>query len=182
MLLAWLSASFQSVPPLPTSKSGPSCADSRVFVCVRVYILGLCRSLQWTLLWGWEFLPPPQHQQVFSVRDFEALFPHTGTLGCVVWLTPVLFFPVYLHANVGPVGCQPPPCRVSSPHRLPIFAPPTSLGECFFFNSLVGLWYSSIFWLFWLFFVFKFVVVLLWVVRGGKVYLPTPSSWLEVEC
>ena len=30
------------------------------------------------------------------------------------------------------------------------------------------------------FFVFKFVVVLLLLVRGGTVYLPTPPSWLEV--
>ena len=29
-------------------------------------------------------------------------------------------------------------------------------------------------------FVFKFVVVLLLVVGGGKVYLPMPLSWLEV--
>ena len=31
------------------------------------------------------------------------------------------------------------------------------------------------------FFVFKFVVVLLLVVRGGKVYLPMPPSWPEVQ-
>ena len=34
-------------------------------------------------------------------RGFEALFPHTGTLACVVCLTPQLFLPVYPHANVG---------------------------------------------------------------------------------
>ena len=50
----------------------------------------------------------------------------------------------------------------------------------FFFNSLVvGLPYSLVFWQFWLFVVFKFVVLLL-VVRGGKVCLPMPPSWLEV--
>ena len=37
--------------------------------------------------------------------------------------------------------------------------------------------YSSIFCQFWLLFVFKFVVALLLVVRGGKVYLPMPPSW-----
>ena len=59
----------------------------------------------------------------------------------------------------------------------PGILPPTSLNECFFFNSLViRLPYSLIFWQFWLFFVFKFVVVLL-VVRGGKVYLPTFPLW-----
>ena len=41
---------------------------------------------------------PPQ---VFSVSGFEALFPWTGTLGCMVCLTPQ-FLPVYPHASVLP--------------------------------------------------------------------------------
>ena len=65
--------------------------------------------------------------------------------------------------------------------RPPVSAPPTGLDECFFFISLVvRLLYSSIFCQFWLFFVFKLVVVLLLVVRGGSVCLPMPPSWLEV--
>ena len=53
---------------------------------------------------------------------------------------------------------------------------------CFFFNSLVvRLPYSSIFCQFWLFLIFKFVVVLLLVVRGGTVCLPMPPSWPEVD-
>ena len=41
---------------------------------------------------------------------------------------------------------QLPPCCELSPPQLPVSAPPTSLGECFFFNSLVvRLPYSSIF-------------------------------------
>ena len=56
--------------------------------------------------------------------------------------------------------------------RMPVSAPPTSLDECFFFNSLVvGLLYSLVFWQSWLFFVFKLVAVLLLVVRGSKEYL-----------
>ena len=70
----------------------------------------------------------------------------------------------------------------SSLPLLPVSAPIISLDECFFFNSLVvGLPYSSILWQFWLFFVFKFVVVLLLVVQGSKVYPPTPPSWPEVS-
>ena len=61
-------------------------------------------SLQWTLLWGWEFLSPPHPSQVFSVRDFKALFPHTGTLGSMICLAPQWFLPVYLHTNVGPLA------------------------------------------------------------------------------
>ena len=90
---------FSHSPPLPTSQVGHSGADSQVGGFV--YILGFCGSLQWTLLWSWEFLLLPQSSQVFSFRGFEALFPSTGTLGCEVCLTPQLFFPVYLHTNVG---------------------------------------------------------------------------------
>ena len=75
-----LSASFQSLPLLPTSKLGPSGADSQVGSLV--YILGPCGSLQQTLLWGWDFLLPPQPPQVFSIRGFEALFYLSGNLGC----------------------------------------------------------------------------------------------------
>ena len=110
-------------------------------------------------------------------------------MGFTVCLTTQLFLPVYLHANVGPpappaTDCPGPPAatllRVLST-RLPISAPSTGLDEYYFFNSLVvGLPYSSIFCQFWLFFVFKFVVVLLLVVRGGTVCLPTPPSWPEV--
>ena len=74
--------------------------------------------------------------------------------------------------------CQSPSCCKSSPPRLSISAPPTGLDECFFFNSLAfRLPYSSIFWQFWLFFVFKFVLILLLLVRGGTVCLPMPPAW-----
>ena len=77
--------------------------------------------------------------------------------------------------------CQPLPCHVSFLPWLSFSTPPTSLDDCFFFNSLVvRLPYTSIFWQFWLgFFVFKFVVLLL-LLQRGKVYLFTPPSWLEV--
>ena len=81
--------------------------------------------------------------------------------------------------------CQPPPrphdlppCLTSSPSQLP--APPTSLDECFIFNSLVvRLPCSFIFWQFWLFFLFKLSVILLLVVQGSEAFLPMPPSWLS---
>ena len=94
---------------------------------------------------------------------------------------PQLFLPVYLHVNVGlptpPAAVLPQvPCA-----QLPVSTLPIGLVECVFFNSLVvRLPRSWIFWQFWLFFIFKFVVVLLLVVQGGKVYLSTPPSWPEV--
>ena len=93
------SVGFQSLPPQPTSKVGPSGAASQVGGSV--YVLGPCGSLQQTLLWGWEFLLTPQSPQIFPARGLEALFPCVGTLGCTVYLTPQ-FFPVYLLAKVGP--------------------------------------------------------------------------------
>ena len=105
---------------------------------------------------------------VFSqrLRGFEALFPHAGTLGCVVCLPPQLFLPVYLHVNVGlpslsaTILAHPSPPATAFSRDL--FTPPTSLDECFFFNSLiVRLPYSSIVCQFWLFFAVKFVVLLL---------------------
>ena len=112
MWLAQLCLGFQSLPPPPTIILGPSGADSQVGGFV--YILGPCGSLLrgWEfLLRGWEFLLPPQPLQVFSVRGFEALFPHTGTLYCVVCLAPQLLLLIYPHANVGP----PAPPAAASP-------------------------------------------------------------------
>ena len=185
MALTPFSASVQSLSPLPTIKLGPSGADSKVVGFV--YILRPCGSPQWTLLWSWEFLPLlPQSSQVFSVRGFEALFPLAGTLGCLVYLAPQLFLQVYLHTNVGlprpqsTVSPGPPAAALSRvlSAQLPLSAPPTSLDECFFFNSLVvGLPCSLIFCQFWLVFVLEFVVVFLLVVQGSTVCLPMPPSW-----
>ena len=73
---------------------------------------------------------------------------------------------------------QLPLCHFS---QLPISAPPTSLNECFLYNSLVvRLQHSLIFWQFLLYFVFNCFVVLLLVVPGGKVYLPMPPIWSEI--
>ena len=141
-----LSAGFQSLSPLPTSKSGPSDVYSQVGGFV--YILGPIWSLQCTLLWVWEFFLLPQPPQDFTVRGFEGWFPCTGNLGCTVGLTPQFFLPVYPHASVGLPGppdavspaqvLWPPPCHMSSLPDLPISAPPTSLDERFFNSFAVG--------------------------------------------
>ena len=91
---------------------------------------------------------------------FEALFPHAGTLGCAVcclvhqllphW--PAAALPTPLYHLPSRWVCQPLPCRESSLPRLPVSTPPTSLDECFFFNSLVVRFlYSLIFRQYWLF-------------------------------
>ena len=112
---------------------------------------------------------------VFS-QWFEALFSHAGTLGCAV-CHRVLQLLRRLLAAASPASCSfahPAPQSTTSQGlpstaalrgvlsaHLPVSYPPSSLGECFFFNSLVvGLPYSSIFCQFWLFFVFKLLSVL----------------------
>ena len=83
-----------------------------------------------------------------------------------------------LPARLGPLAATLLPVLSA---WLPVSSPPTGLYECFFFYyPIVRLSYSSIFCQFWLFFVFKFFVVLLLVVTGGAVCLPTPPAWLEV--
>ena len=99
-------------------------------------------------------------------------------MGSAVSLAPQLFLLVYppglSHANVGLLSLPAvtSPVQSASCHLavcllclLHVTAPPTSLDQCFFFNSLVvGLPHSLIFWQFWLFFAFKLAVVLLLVV------------------
>ena len=83
---------------------------------------------------------------VFNQRLWGFISLHWNPGLFEVCLAPQLFLLVYLHENVGPPF--PPAAalpRVFSAQQ-PISAPPTSLSECFFFNSLVvGLPYSSIF-------------------------------------
>ena len=166
MALAPLSASFQSLPSLPTIKLGPSVSAS--WVGGFVSILGPCGSLQRTLLWDWEFLPlPPQPPTGVFNQWFEALFPHAGTLGCVVCHLvhqllphrPAVALPTPLHNSPPRWVHQPWPCHKSSlpgclsPPLLPVWM------NCFLFISLVvGLPYSSFFCQFWLFFVFKLLL------------------------
>ena len=96
----------------------------------------------------------------------------------------------FIHMHIG-TSCSTS-CHLASPSppatncqsilstQLLVSTPLSSLDGCFFFNSsIVGLPYGSISWKFWLFFIFKFVVVLL-VVQGGTVHLPTPPSSPEV--
>ena len=169
-----LSAGLQSLPPLPTIKLLPSGVDSRMGGLA--HTLGPCGSLQRTLLWGWEFLLMPQSPQVFFQSEVLRLYYpalefwvvwSVSLPSCSSWFiyTQMWDYPLY----------QLPPYSVSSPRWLPVSVPSISMGECFFFNSLIVRLPCSL--IFWLFFVFKFVVVLL-VMRGGKGYLPMTASIL----
>ena len=151
MLLASLLGSlpifchFTSFPQADCAFSG---IDSQVGGLV--WVLESHGPLQWTLLWDWELLLLPQPPQVFTVRGFEVLVSHARTLGCPVCLSPQLLLLTYSHVKVEysslpsttlpACDWQPLACRVPSLPWLLISAPPTSLDEYFFFNSLaVGL-------------------------------------------
>ena len=116
----------------------------------------------------------------------------------MVCFAPPLFLPVYLCTNVGPKGppvttlwgllaaalpapfvpqsstlLGPPAAALlrvlSTQPQLPISAPPTSLDECFFFNSLVvGLPYSSTVWQFWLFLFLNLLLSFFWSCEEAK--------------
>ena len=122
----------------------------------------------------------------YSQRFLKLYLPGAGTLSCVVCLAPQLFFPVYLHGNVGLPTCPAGPPVTALSHILS--APPASLDDCFFFNSFVaGLPYSLIFWQFWLFFVLNWLLSFFWLCEEAKhIYLclqlgcKLPDFWLLI--
>ena len=81
---------------------------------------------------------------VFNQR-FGALFsPCWNSVLHSLSRSPIVL-PVYLHANVGLPSLPAAALPWVLSAQLPISTPPPSLGECFFFNSLVvGLSYSLI--------------------------------------
>ena len=157
MVLALLSAGFQSLPPLPTSKVGPSGADSRVGGLV--HALGSCGSpMNSPVRLGVSPAAASTPTGVCSQR-LEALFPGAGALGCgsvtqstscclasQLQLCPPRSTICLLLGSTSHCLATSPLClaaRLRSSYRL---------GEFFFFISLVvELPYSSIFCQFWLF-------------------------------
>ena len=103
MALALLSASFQSLHPLPTSKVVPSGSD--FCVGVFVYVLGPCGSPVRLGVSPAAASTP----KGFSISGLRLYFPMLEPWGCKVCFAPPLFLPVYLHTNMGPPG---PPAAV----------------------------------------------------------------------
>ena len=109
---------------------------------------------------------------------FPALEPwvvqSVSLLSCSSWLISRKYGTAHFASHHPPCPPASDLLRVLSAW-LSVSAPPTGLCECFFFNPLVvRLPYNSIFLSVRLFFVFKFIVVLLWVVQGVTVCLPMP--------
>ena len=129
MALALLSAHFQSLPLLPTSKLGPSGAASQVGG--PVHTLGPCGSLQRTLLWDWEFLLlPPQPPQEFSVSGLRLYLPapEPWVAWSVTWSTSCcltgqlqLCLP---HSTICHLAGSTSPCLAMSPLHPSCLSPP----------------------------------------------------------
>ena len=179
------SASFQSLPPLPTIKLGPSGAGSQVGWFL--HILGPCRSLQQTLLWGGSF-------------SCCCLNPHRCFQSVVWGFISQCWNSGFRGLSPGPpAAASPASCSFAHPAPqsatslgppaatlpwvlsawLPVSALPTGLDECFFFISLViRLLYSSIFCQFWLVFVFKLLLSFFWLCEEAQcVYLHFHLGW-----
>ena len=187
MALALLSAGFQSVTPSAThNQTGPLwCWFLSGWACAHSRPLWVS-PMNSPVRLGVSPAAASAPTGVFSQR-FEALFPRTGALGCVVCC------PVHQLLPHQPAAASPASCSLACPAPqlatslgppaaalqqvlsawMPISAPPTGLGECFFFISLVvGLPYSSIFCQFWLFFVFKLLLSFFWLCEEAQcVYL-----------
>ena len=104
MAPAPLSAGFQSLPPLPTIKLGPSAANSQVggWACASSRPMWVSPMTSPVRL-GVSPAAASTPMGVF-IQRFEALFPRAGALGCVVCFAPPLFLLIYLCVNVGPWG------------------------------------------------------------------------------
>ena len=180
MQLVQLSTSFQSLPLLPTSKLALLVLiPGWVGLCTFWDPVGLSNELSCEAeSFSCCRLNP---HRCFQSELLRLYFPELQPW-VAVYLAPQLFLLVYLNANVGQPGLPAATLLQLLSTSLPNSTLPNGVDECFSFNSLiVGFPYSSIFWQFCLFFVFKFVVVLLLVVRGGTVCLPTLLPWLEVS-
>ena len=176
MPLAGLLPHFQSLPPLPTNELCPSSADSQVGGFA--YLLRPCGFLQGTHLWDQEFLPLPQSPQVFIVaRGSEALFLLAGTLDGMVSLPSCSsqFICTQMWDHLARLPGLPAAALLdilsapaASLFLLPVWMNVSSLTPWLLSFHTVQFSGSSG----WFYF-FQICVVLLSVVRGSKVYLPT---------
>ena len=181
MPLGQLSASFHSCPPLPTNKLGTCVADSWMDGFV---FLGPCWHLQWTLLWGWEFLLLHNPHRFLLPEILRLYFLALDPLlsvslpSCSSWLSTCKCWNAQFRASALPapvlqllLATSPPHPNCLSQPLLPSWVNVSSLTPWFSdfhtvqFSDSCG------------YLVFQFVVLL--VVRVGRGCLPTPPSWPE---
>ena len=185
MVLAPLSAGFQSLPLLPTIQLGPSSAHSQVGGFV--HTLGLCGSLQQTLLWGWEFLLLlPQPPQVFSFSGLRLHFPtlEPWVVWSVTWSTSCcLAGQLQLHPSCSTIrhlAGSASHCLAGSPLLPAACLRPSYWSEWMFLLYLLGC-QTSIqfdFLLVLVVFVFKLLLSFFWLCKEAQcVYLCLHLGW-----
>ena len=153
---------FHHFPSFPQADFALSGADPQVGGFV--YILGPCGSLQWTLLWGWEFpATTTPHRFFFTAWGFESLVSPWWNPGFHS-LSRSLFVPPGLSAQECGIA-RPPATALPCPlHPVAHLSPSYHLDECVFNSLVVGLpckrfshssgcslflnWLLSFFWLF----------------------------------
>ena len=178
---------YQSPPPLFTSELGPSGTDSQVGgLCTFYDPVGPSNGLSCEAGIFSCYCPPPH--RCFQSEAVRLYFPTLGPWvertvslpGCSSWF---ICTQMWDHPACKPLPClvhQSLPCQESSPPccptppLLPVWMSVSSLTP--WLSDFHTVWFCQ----FWLFFVFKFVVVLVLVMRGGTVCLPMPPSWPEV--
>ena len=180
MALAPLSASFQSLPPLPTIKSnrplwcwfpsGGACVHSRpLWVSpmnspVRLGVSPVAASTPTGVFNQWLRLYFPT-LEIWVVRSV------TPSTSCCLAASCSFAHPTPQSTTLlGPLATALPWVLSA---QLCVSVPPTSLDECFFFISLVvRLLCSSIFCQFWVCFVFKLLLFFFWLCEEAQfVYL-----------
>ena len=168
MVLAPLSAGFQSLPPYPQAKWPLLVLIPSRWACVHSRTMSVS-PMHSPVSLGLSPTSASTPTGVFNQR-FEALFPphwNSGLRGMSLGPPDAASLASCSFAHPTPQSTtslsQPATALLQVlSARLPISAPPTGLDECFFFISLVvGLPYSSIFCQFWLFFVFKLLLSVL---------------------
>ena len=123
----WALGGLSVTSPATHKQIGPfRCWLPGGWVCVRSRILWIS-SKDYPVRLG--VLLPLQPIQFFIARGFEALVSHSGTLGYAVRLIPQLFFPAYLHVNVG----YSSPTATVLPTR---FAPASSIRPSYWSGSM----------------------------------------------
>ena len=98
MVLAPLSAGFQSLRYPQSNWALLVLLPKWVGLCMFWDPVGLSKELSCE---AWSFSCCLTPQRFFQSWVFEALFPRTGTLGCMVCLASQMFLLVYAHTNVG---------------------------------------------------------------------------------
>ena len=187
--LAWLSTGFQSLPPLATSKLGPSGADSPggwICLCFRTLWVSPVNSPVRLGISPATATPTGFYSQRFWGFSFLALEPWVAWSvllpSCSSWF---ICMQMWDHPVYQPPPCPPGPPAAALPCNLSALAshvhPSYQSGWMFLPNSLgVGLLYSSMLWYLWVFFKNLLLSFFLLCEAAKCIYLCLHLGWKSI--